>query len=197
MILEGIDLAATGDNKPVKIAANPTTHALVTEAAASSAIIGQVSIDQTTPGTTDRVTANIDKIAGSAIATGAGNVGASVQRVTLSSDGAGVTQLINLLATQTLTEAQTPFGVAIAASSGASAQTAAVGATTTRVIITSTVDCWIAIGSNPTATATPTGSYFLLAGVRDVIRTVTPSVTKIAVLSNDASTGQLSVQGFL
>ena len=60
MILEGIDLAATGDNKPVKIAANPTTHALITEAGASSAIIGKVGIDQTTPGTTNKVSIGTD-----------------------------------------------------------------------------------------------------------------------------------------
>jgi len=34
--------------------------------AAGSAIIGKVGIDQTTPGTTDRVTANVDKVAGTA-----------------------------------------------------------------------------------------------------------------------------------
>ena len=37
---------------------------------AGSAIIGKVGIDQTTPGTTDRVTANVDKIGGTAIVTG-------------------------------------------------------------------------------------------------------------------------------
>lgn len=48
----------------------PTDGTGVVGLNAGSAIVGKVGIDQTTPGTTDRVTANVDKIGGTAIVTG-------------------------------------------------------------------------------------------------------------------------------
>jgi len=43
-----------------------TGHSVNVNALAGTAIIGKVGIDQTTPGTTDRVTANVDKVGGTA-----------------------------------------------------------------------------------------------------------------------------------
>lgn len=60
---------------------------------AGAAIIGQVGIDQTTPGTTDRTTSNVDKLGGQAIDLGAGAVDVGTQRTTLASDDPAVALL--------------------------------------------------------------------------------------------------------
>ena len=95
-----------------------------------------------------------------------------------------------LLASQTIDIKEAPV-VAI----GVASQSVAVGGTTNRVILTPTVDCWVKIGSNPTAVANTTGNFFMLAGLPSVPITVTPSTTKIAVISNDTQTGYLSIRG--
>lgn len=82
---------------------------------------------------------------------------------------------------------QTPKVLAIGA---VSAQSAVVGANTDRIVLTPTVDCWIAIGSNPTAVANTAGSFFLAAGSQSYPISVTKGVTKIAVI-------QVSTAGFL
>jgi hypothetical protein len=68
--------------QPVSIATAPVL-------VAGSAIIGKVTTDQTTHGTTDLVAADITKVAGSAIAQGHGTAAAAI-RVELPSDGTGV-----------------------------------------------------------------------------------------------------------
>jgi hypothetical protein len=59
---------------------------------AGSNIVGKVGIDQTTPGTTNRVASNLDQVAGSAIATGHGTAAGAI-RVELPTDGTGVVGL--------------------------------------------------------------------------------------------------------
>jgi len=54
-----------------------TGHSVNVNALAGTAIIGKVGIDQTTPGTTDRVTANVDKVGGTAITPLTGTEGGS------------------------------------------------------------------------------------------------------------------------
>lgn len=93
-----------------------------------------------------------------------------------------------VIAEQTLI-LQAPKVVAVGATS---TQSAAVGANTTRIVLSTTTDCWIAIGSNPTAAANTAGSFFLSAGSQSYPIVATPSTTKVAVIQN-ASSGYLSV----
>ncbi len=120
---------------------------------------------------------------------GTGNADANTQRVTLAADGPGVTQLTSINTAQTISVAAAQV-VAIGA---ASAQSAAVGAGRNRVVLIPTVDCWVALGANPTA-AKAAGSFFLAAGSQSYPISVTGGTTRIAVLA-DASgvTGSLSV----
>ena len=73
-----------------------------------------------------------------------------------------------------------------------SVQSSAVGAGITKVVISATTDCWVAIGSNPTASKATAGSFFLGAGSQSYPITVTAGTTKIAVLQDTAS-GYISV----
>ena len=84
---------------------------------------------------------------------------------------------------------QTQQVVAVGAASVASN---AVQATTNRVVLSSTTGCWIAFGSAPTASAAA-GSIYLPPNVISPPYTVTPSVTKIAVIQASAA-GTLSIQ---
>lgn len=59
---------------------------------AGAAVIGKVGIDQTTPGTTNLVAADITKVAGSAISQGHGTAATAI-RVELPTDGTGVVGL--------------------------------------------------------------------------------------------------------
>jgi hypothetical protein len=54
------------------------------------------------------------------------------------------------------------------------------------------MDCWVAIGSNPTATASTTGSFFLSEGIPSYPISVTGGTTKVAVIEATAA-GFLSV----
>ena len=73
-----------------------------------------------------------------------------------------------------------------------SAQSAVVNASTNRVVLTSTTGCWVAFGSNPTASAAA-GSIYLPPNVVSPAYTVTPGTTKIAVIQASA-VGSLSIQ---
>jgi len=98
--IHGLSTAGGGTYVDVKVTPSGalTTE---TELVAGSSIIGKVGIDQTTPGTTDRVTANIDKIGGTALTLGA-KVAASSIPVAISTDGAvGVAYTIPTIATTT------------------------------------------------------------------------------------------------
>lgn len=76
----------------------------------------------------------------------------------------------------------------------ASTQSSSVSATTNRIVICSTVDAWVAIGSNPTAAIAAAGSFFIAAGVPSYPLTVTPGITKVASIA--ASTiGKASIVG--
>lgn len=98
-------------------------------------------------------------------------------------------KLTSLLSTQTITMVTTQ-SLAI---SGTSAQTAVVNAGTSRVIISTTTDCWVNLGASPTSAAHTTGSgFFLLAGASTFPISVTPSTTKISAIQDTAS-GYLSV----
>lgn len=89
----------------------------------------------------------------------------------------------------TLTAAQ------VVAAGAASAASAVTQATTTRIVLTPTVDCWVAIGATPTAAVATSGSFFLPAGVPSYPITVVGGTTKIAAIANvSASTGYVSVQ---
>lgn len=69
-----------------------------------------------------------------------------------------------------------------------STQSATVADNTTHLRIVSTVDCYVALGSNPTATSS---SSYLPAGVVEYVAVV-PSVTKVAVIRT-AADGVLSL----
>jgi len=73
-----------------------------------------------------------------------------------------------------------------------SAQSAVVNASTNRVVLTSTTGCWVAFGSNPTASAAA-GSIYLPPNVVSPAYTVTSGTTKIAVIQASA-VGSLSIQ---
>lgn len=73
-----------------------------------------------------------------------------------------------------------------------SAQSAAVGVNTDRVVLSTTTDCWIAIGDNPTAAVATAGSFFLAAGSQSYPISVTKGVTKIAAIQASAG-GYMSV----
>lgn len=120
---------------------------------------------------------------------GTGNADANTQRVTLAADGPGVGQLTAISAAQTISVGASQF-VAIGA---ASTQSAVVGAGRNRVVMIPTVDCWIALGTNPTA-AKAAGSFFLAAGSQSYPISVTGGTSRIAVLTDAAGvTGSLSV----
>ena len=76
--------------------------------------------------------------------------------------------------------------------SGSSAQSSAVNASTNRVVLTSTTGCWVAFGSNPTASAAA-GSIYLPPNVVSPAYTVTPGVTKVAAIQASGA-GSLSIQ---
>jgi hypothetical protein len=92
----------------------------------------------------------------------------------------------NNLSKLTIQTAQT---IDITASSG---QSAVVSSTTKRIILTSTVDCWVALGSSPTATLATDTSIFLSAGIPSYPLAVTPSITKVAAIAV-TSVGKLSI----
>ena len=72
-----------------------------------------------------------------------------------------------------------------------SAQSAAVQATTNRVVLSATSACWVALGANPTASAAA-GSIYVPANFPMPPIVVTPGVTKIAVIQASAA-GSLSI----
>jgi len=120
---------------------------------------------------------------------GTGNTDANTQRVTLAADGPGVTQLTAISTAQTISVGTSQV-VAIGATS---TQSAVIGAGRNRVVLIPTVDCWVALGANPTA-AKAAGSFFLAAGAQSYPISVTPGTTKIAVLTDaSGATGSLSV----
>lgn len=82
-------------------------------------------------------------------------------------------------------------GVQSVAIGAASVQSSAVGATTNRFVLTATVNCWVAVGDNPTAAAHTAGSFYMPAGAMFPISAVAGS-TKVAVIQDSAS-GYLSV----
>jgi hypothetical protein len=73
-----------------------------------------------------------------------------------------------------------------------SVASATVNSLTTRVILTSTTDCWVSFGATPTAAVATTGNIFVPAGVPSYPISVTGGTTKIAVIEN-AAAGYLSI----
>ena len=80
----------------------------------------------------------------------------------------------------------------VVAVGAASAQSAAVGANTNRVVLVSTTACWVAFGSNPTAVAAATGNVYVPANIPMPPISVTSGTTKIAVIQASAG-GSLSI----
>jgi hypothetical protein len=117
---------ASGTAQPVSIATAP---ALV----AGSAVIGKVGIDQTTPGTTDRVTSNIDKVGGTAIDTNSGSKSGGTQRVVIATDQPQLTNALKVdgsATTQPISNsALTKFGAGEYEIVAASQSTQTIGAT--------------------------------------------------------------------
>lgn len=107
---------------------------------------------------------------------------------TLPTGGATAALQTALNALQTVSISTPPQ---VVATSGTSAQSAAVNATTTRVFLTCTQDCWVSIGSNPTASAAA-GSFFIAAGSPFYPISVTGGSSKIAVIQ-DSAAGKLSI----
>lgn len=80
----------------------------------------------------------------------------------------------------------------VVAVGAASAQSAVVGANTNRVVLNTTTDCWVSIGTNPTAAANTAGSFFLSANSQSYPIEVKEGLTKIAVIQASFS-GYLSI----
>lgn len=99
------------------------------------------------------------------------------------------TKLVSLVSLQTVTQTATQ-SVAVGASS---IQSSAVGSTTTRISLTTTGNCWVSIGSNPTAAAHGANSFYLAAGSSSWLMNVTASTSKIAVIQEGSATGYLSI----
>jgi len=97
-------------------------------------------------------------------------------------------KLTALVSTQTISLNGNPQVLAIDATSAASST---FGAGTSRIILNSTVDCWVAVGAAPTATA-GTGSFFLSAGIPSYPISVIGGTDKVAVIRS-AATGTLSI----
>lgn len=76
--------------------------------------------------------------------------------------------------------------------STSSVQSSIVASNTNRVVLSCTQDCWIAVGSNPTAAKATEGSFFLSAGSQSYPISVLQGVTKIAVIA-DSIDGVLSI----
>lgn len=93
-----------------------------------------------------------------------------------------------VIAEQTLI-LQTTQVVAVGASS---AQSSIVGENTNRVVLSPTVDCWISIGTDPTAVVNTSGSFFLSANSQSYPIEVKDGLTKIAVIQISSS-GYLSI----
>lgn len=74
----------------------------------------------------------------------------------------------------------------------ASTQSSVVSSTTKRVVLTSSMDCWVDIGANPTATLATGASFFLAAGIPSYPMDVVSSTSKIAVIAPVAN-GYLSI----
>lgn len=71
---------------PVVLASDQSSIPVAATLQAGAAIVGKVTTDQTTHGTTDLVAADITKVGGAAVVTGTGAGGAGVPRVTVSND---------------------------------------------------------------------------------------------------------------
>jgi hypothetical protein len=98
--------------------------------AAGSAIIGKVGIDQTTPGTTDRVTANVDKIGGTTIAVNSGNKDNGTQRVVIATDQPNLTTPLNVTIQSAATGGDTTFHLVSAGTTNATNIKASAGKVT-------------------------------------------------------------------
>lgn len=85
------------------------------------------------------------------------------------------TQYLDFLTTQVIT------------TSGTSAASSAVSATTKRVQVQATKAAWIAIGSDPTAAVATAGSFYLPDGGQSAPFLVTSSTTKVAAIQDSAA----------
>lgn len=99
-------------------------------------------------------------------------------------------KLTNLLGAQYLDLSEAPLVLAIAATSAAS--TTALNALTNRIVLTSTVDCWVTIGATPVAIKSTSGSFFLSAGIPSYPIIVLGGTDKIAVI-RESGDGYLSI----
>lgn len=98
-------------------------------------------------------------------------------------------KLTALIATQTVTHSTLPYSVDVSSSNH---QSPAFEANSSRVILTSNVDCWVRFGSSPIATVGGIGSFLVAAGIPTYITTITPG-QKLGVISA-GQIGLLSVQ---
>jgi hypothetical protein len=98
-------------------------------------------------------------------------------------------KITSLVVTQSISLSTSPQVVAIGATS---TQSSAVNAATNRVVLIANMDCWVAIGSNPTAAANTAGSFFLSEGIPSYPISVTGGTTKVAAIEATAA-GFLSV----
>jgi hypothetical protein len=96
--------------------------------------------------------------------------------------------LDSLISLQTITQTATQV-VAVA---DTTTQSSVVGSTTARVVLATTTDCWVSIGSNPIAVLHGDDSFFLKAGASSYPMAVTASTSKIAVIQ-DSAAGYLSI----
>lgn len=70
--------------------------------------------------------------------------------------------------------------------SGTSAVSAAVNLATNKIVISTTTDCWVAIGSNPTAVSRTANNFFMAAGSQSFPIAIVPGISKIAVIQDTA-----------
>lgn len=80
----------------------------------------------------------------------------------------------------------------IIAAGASSAVSVAVGGACRKVVLSPTVDSWVALGATPTAVKATAPAFFLAAGAQSYPVRVVPGVTKIAVIA-DSGTGYLSI----
>lgn len=106
------DITAVGGN-PVTTTVPVSGTVTINAIPAGSNIIGNVRIDQTTPGTTNGV--SVSQIGSTTVATGNGGVSAGVQRVAIASDSSGV---IPTATTLSFLSVNNTTGVSVKASAG-------------------------------------------------------------------------------
>lgn len=150
-------ISASVQAPPSQAVTNAGTFAVQSTLQAGTAIIGKVTTDQTTHGTTDLVAADITKLAGTATAVNSGNTSAGTLRVVLATDQPALTNklLVTPDANSSINISQIAAGTAI--TGGVTGSLATGGNVAHDGVNSGNPDYFggeaIAFGTNPTAVA--------------------------------------------